>query len=47
MRLFLGVEADYLAQAFEVMGPAEVYMRDVLGLDEDEIARLRDALVRG
>lgn len=47
MRVFLGVDGDYLDEAFGVMGSAEDYMRIELGLGEDEIARLRAALVRG
>tara|TARA_R110002072_G_scaffold90929_9_gene203225 strand:- start:268 stop:1035 length:768 start_codon:yes stop_codon:yes gene_type:complete len=38
MRLFLGVDADYLDQAFDVIGDPRVYMREVLGLSDDEIA---------
>lgn len=47
MRIFLGVDGDYIAEAFGVMGRAEDYMRDELGLDDSEITRLKTALVRG
>lgn len=47
MRVFLGVDADYLNEAWGVMGEPEDYLRDALGLTEDEIARLKTALVRG
>lgn len=47
MRIFLGVDGDYLNEAFGVMGSAEAYMRAELNLSDDEIARLRTALVRG
>ena len=47
MRIFLGVDADYLGQAFEVMNGSERYMREELGLSESEIGRVRAALVRG
>ena len=40
MRTFLGVDGDYLRQAFEVMGGVDHYVRQHLGIDEHE----RDAL---
>jgi protein-tyrosine phosphatase len=36
MRLFLGVDADYLDQAFDAMGDPKAYIHDALGLTEDE-----------
>ncbi|MBR9825951.1 MAG: tyrosine-protein phosphatase [Alphaproteobacteria bacterium] len=40
IRTFLGVHADLLTQAFETMGGREAYLRDVLGITDEE----RDAL---
>lgn len=46
MWIFLGVDPDYLTEAWSVMGDTESYLRDALGLSDDEIARLKAALVR-
>lgn len=40
MRIFLGVDADYLATAFDEIGSAEAYAK-ALGLTEAEIAAVR------
>jgi protein-tyrosine phosphatase len=45
MRLFLGVEADYLDEAFDEIGSAEAYASGVLGLSDDEIAAVRAKLI--
>ncbi|WP_339335653.1 tyrosine-protein phosphatase [uncultured Maricaulis sp.] len=41
MRIFLGVDGDYLRQAFETMGGVDHYVREHLGITEDERAALR------
>jgi protein-tyrosine phosphatase len=41
MQIFLGVDADYLAQAFETMGSVEAYVRDHLGISDAEREALR------
>lgn len=45
MRVFLGVKAEYLDEAFDEIGSAESYVADVLGLTEDEIAAVRANLI--
>ena len=42
MRIFLGVDADYLALAFETMGGTDRYVTEILGISEAERAALRD-----
>ncbi len=42
IRTFLGVHADLLTEAFETIGPRDAYLRDVLGITDEE----RDALRR-
>lgn len=41
VKAFLGVDADYLAEAFQTMGPADDYLQGVLGLSEVELDALR------
>ena len=45
MRLFLGVDADYLDQAFDAMGDTRTYIRDALGLSDAEIASVERQLL--
>lgn len=45
MRVFLGVDADYLDEAFDEIGPVENYMADALGLTADEIDAVRANLI--
>jgi protein-tyrosine phosphatase len=45
LRTFLGVEGEYLHEAFDEIGSAEGYIRDVLGLTDDEIAAIRANLI--
>lgn len=45
MRLFLGVEPDYLDEAFDEIGSAEAYVSGVLGLSDEEIAAIRANLI--
>jgi len=45
MRLFLGVDADYLDQAFGVIGDPRTYIRDELGLSEDELNAIERRLL--
>ncbi|MDG1417169.1 MAG: tyrosine-protein phosphatase [Maricaulis sp.] len=40
MRVFLGVQKEFLDEAHRVIGPRETYLRDVLGITDEE----RDAL---
>lgn len=42
MKAFLGVEADYLREAFSVMGDLQDYMTGALGLEQAELDALRD-----
>lgn len=42
MQVFLGVDADYLAEAFRTMGDTRRYVTEELGIGEDERAALRD-----
>lgn len=41
MKVFLGVDAEFLDVAFNVIGSAESYARDVLGLTSEEIDAIR------
>ncbi|WP_300544340.1 tyrosine-protein phosphatase [Maricaulis sp.] len=41
MQVFLGVDGDYLHQAFETIGGVQHYVREHLGIGEDERAALR------
>lgn len=45
MRLFLGVDADYLDQAMGVIGNPRTYVREELGLTDDEIANIERRLL--
>lgn len=49
LRILMGVEPEYLENAFvtieERNGSIDAYLRDVLGVDEDLKARLREALI--
>jgi len=47
LKAFLGVDGDYLDAALEAMGDPRVYLRETLGLSEDELSRLRDRLLSG
>lgn len=47
MRAFLGVDADYLRQAFEVIGDPHAYMRDTLKLETSELDALRERWLDG
>ncbi len=47
MRIFLGVDGDYLRQAFETMGGVDHYVRTHLGITEDERAALRARWLTG
>lgn len=42
MQVFLGVDADYLAEAFRTMGDTGRYVTEQLGVSEDERAALRE-----
>jgi len=42
LRAFLGVDRDYLAEAFKTMGDRDHYLETVLGLSQDERQALRD-----
>ena len=41
MQIFLGVDADYLNEAFRTMGDTNRYVTEQLGIGEDERAALR------
>jgi protein-tyrosine phosphatase len=41
MLAFLGVDTDYLAEAFEIMGGSETYMTKILGISDPEREKLR------
>ena len=45
MRVFLGVKADYLDEAFAEIGSVESYAADVLGLTAEEIEAVRANLI--
>lgn len=45
LRTFLGVEGDYLHEAFDEIGSAEAYVSNVLGLSDAEIASVRENLI--
>ncbi|WP_421792860.1 tyrosine-protein phosphatase [Hyphobacterium sp.] len=47
MKVFLGVDEEFLDVAFQEIGSAERYARDVLGLSDDEIAAVRTNLIAG
>jgi protein-tyrosine phosphatase len=42
MRAFLGVDVDYLAEAFAVMGGTDAYLTEKLGISDAERESLRD-----
>ena len=45
MKLFLGVDADYLDQAMGVIGDPRSYVREELGLSDDEISNIERRLL--
>ena len=45
MRAFLGVEAAYLDAAMEEIGDPREYLRGELGLEDDELERVKRALL--
>jgi len=47
MRVFLGVDGDYLRQAFEIMGGVDHYVRTHLGITEAERMALRSRWLAG
>ncbi len=47
LKAFLGVDGDYLDAALQEMGDPRRYLRETLGLGEDELARMRDRLLTG
>ena len=47
LKAFMGVDPDYLDAALEEMGDPRRYLRDVLGLDEAMLERMRDRVLAG
>lgn len=47
MRAFLGVDSDYLAEAFKIMGDRDHYLETVLGITPDERQALRNKWLLG
>lgn len=47
LKAFLGVDADYLNAAIEVIGDPRRYLREELGLSEDTLQRMRERMLTG